>query len=193
MDHFVKQNNIDYIDYLKIDVEGFEYEVLEGAKSILNNTGVIYVETCFIPFRKNQKLFSHVDVLLRDFNFDLVHHEVLQAQLGYKVLTEPTHYIPPFFFDPHGQPLSCDSIYINTAMKDPERCLAQAMILLANKYIDAGLFILKNKTQIEEDYFDLLSQTSLYFGRGERFRLKGYQLVDYGVAKLRSITKKFGI
>ena len=30
LDDFIKENNIDKIDYLKIDVEGAEYRVLEG-------------------------------------------------------------------------------------------------------------------------------------------------------------------
>ena len=37
LDNFCEKENIDYIDCLKIDVEGFEQEVLEGAKNLLSN------------------------------------------------------------------------------------------------------------------------------------------------------------
>ena len=48
---------------------------------LLARTGVIKVETCFIPFRKQQKLFSQVDLHLREFGFDLLHYEVESGQI----------------------------------------------------------------------------------------------------------------
>ena len=44
--------------------------------------GVIRVEVCFIPFRKDQKLFSDVDVLLRPYDFDLLRYEIDPHQIA---------------------------------------------------------------------------------------------------------------
>jgi FkbM family methyltransferase len=46
LDHFADTNHIEQIDYLKIDVEGFEFEVLSGAQKMLaaNRIGIIQVE-----------------------------------------------------------------------------------------------------------------------------------------------------
>ena len=44
MDNFCKENNIDSIDVLKIDTEGSEVEVLNGAKNMLNKTNIILIE-----------------------------------------------------------------------------------------------------------------------------------------------------
>ena len=57
LDVFAEENGIHHVDYLKIDVEGSEYEVFQGSRSLLASTRIIKVEICFIPFRKGQKLF----------------------------------------------------------------------------------------------------------------------------------------
>lgn len=123
LDSFISEQSFNHIDYLKIDVEGSEYEVLEGAKDILLNTGVIKVEICFIPFRKEQKLFSDVDILLRDLGFELLKYEIESAHIGYKEREKPIYYTPISSPDPFGQPLSCDAIYVNRNLTDSKRGL----------------------------------------------------------------------
>lgn len=44
IDDFCKNNNIKQIDLLKIDVEGHELDVLEGASNMLNKTNIIMFE-----------------------------------------------------------------------------------------------------------------------------------------------------
>ncbi|MFC1516088.1 FkbM family methyltransferase [Thermodesulfobacteriota bacterium] len=179
LDTICEKEHIKHIDLLKIDVEGTEYEVLEGARSILQQTGVIFVETCFIPFRKNQKLFSHVDLLLRDYHFDLLHYEIVQEQLGYKVLNGPSHYIPPFYYDPHGQPLSCDAVYINRNIKESDRILCQALILLGNMLIDEALYLLEKRLNLAHDPdVKKLHQVNDYFTPGQQFRHYSYKVID---------------
>lgn len=155
---FAKEKSLSFFDYLKIDVEGSEYEVLRGAGDLLHSTGVIKVEVCFIPFRKGQKLFSHADLLLRDFGFDLLKYEISPAQIGFKERTESWSFGPTIGFpERYGQPLSCDAIYVNRSLKDPKRILAQAMVLLEKNYLDEALFILQHRAGIEEkEFFELL-------------------------------------
>lgn len=53
-------------DVIKLDVQGAEYDVLEGASSLLNSkTSVVICEVSFCEIYKNQKLFSDVEILLR--------------------------------------------------------------------------------------------------------------------------------
>lgn len=54
---------------LKIDVQGFEYEVLEGARGLLNRIDAVYVECSFIELYTGQKLASDVSHLLESFGF----------------------------------------------------------------------------------------------------------------------------
>ncbi len=154
---FARENGLTRMDFLKIDVEGMEYEVLEGAGDLLADTSVIKVEVCFIPFRKNQKLFSHVDLLLRSFGFDLLKFETVQAQVGYKEREYPFSVGPAVGWpDRYGQALSCDAIYVNRNTSG-QRAVAQAVVLIEKNYLDEALFILKRRSGVrDEELFDLL-------------------------------------
>lgn len=48
LDDFCEREGIKHIDLIKIDVEGFEFEVLDGARRMLRNTTAIIVETSLI-------------------------------------------------------------------------------------------------------------------------------------------------
>jgi FkbM family methyltransferase len=58
-------------DYLKIDVQGAELDVLQGAPTTLAQAVAIEVEVEFIPLYKDQPLFGHVQVFLQEHNFVL--------------------------------------------------------------------------------------------------------------------------
>lgn len=59
-------------DYLKIDVQGGELDVLEGARNLLKSTIVVHCEVEFGPVYKDQPLFSDVDSFLRASGFELI-------------------------------------------------------------------------------------------------------------------------
>jgi len=56
-------------EYLKLDIQGAEYEVLEGAKETLAATLVVHVEVEFVPLYEGQPLFAEVDQCLRRNGF----------------------------------------------------------------------------------------------------------------------------
>jgi FkbM family methyltransferase len=148
---------ITHVDYLKIDVEGSEYEVLEGAADLLPSTGVIFVEVCFIPFRQGQRLFSDVDLLLRDYGFDLLRYEILPHQVGYKIRARPVTWGPAFGFpDRYGQPLQGDAVYVNRTTSNPERAIAQAAVLIDLNYLDEAAFVLERTGHRAEPLGELL-------------------------------------
>lgn len=73
IDSFCFRNGIDQIDILKIDVQGGELLVLEGAKDKLKNGEVtlIYTEVEFSPLYVNQPLFNDIEKYLLEFGFKL--------------------------------------------------------------------------------------------------------------------------
>jgi FkbM family methyltransferase len=64
---------------LKLDIQGGEYDALEGAGELLRDSvAAIHVEVEFATLLVNQPLFADVDVLLRDLDFDLIDFVHLQ-------------------------------------------------------------------------------------------------------------------
>ena len=66
---------LDKIDFLKLDVQGSELEVMQSAGSLLRECSIIQVEVSFICLYENQKGFGDIDVFLRQQGF-LPHHFV---------------------------------------------------------------------------------------------------------------------
>jgi hypothetical protein len=65
-------NKREIVDLLKLDVEGYELEVLKGAEKILPNTKIIMAEVWFSESYKNAPYFSDIDEYLRKNNFVLL-------------------------------------------------------------------------------------------------------------------------
>ncbi len=187
LNSFVKEHEIPFIDYLKVDVEGYEYQVFQGANEVLSKTGVVKVEVCFIPVRKNQKLFSDVDLLLREFGFDLLRYEIDPQQIGYKERKTPARFVPYGIPDPWGQPLSGDAIYVNRNIEDPQRAFGQAVVLLEKDYVDEALFVLKNKVKCgDTEFMDLLREYKEFKG-GMFVREYGYRAVECLISIARNL------
>lgn len=165
LEAFARERRLDHIDYLKLDVEGSEYEVLAGVGSaLLRRTGVIKAELCFIPFRKGQKLFSDVDLFLRKHGFDLLRYEIVPGQIGFKERTSGWSFGPVLGIpEQYGQPLQCDAIYVNREVRDPDRALAQGVILLEKRYLDEALFIFRTRAGVRDEAF--LDRLRTYRGR----------------------------
>jgi len=74
IDSFCAENNIDYIDILKIDAQGFDFEVIKGAKEMIaaGNIRLLYFEIIFSDMYKNVPRFSEVYDFLLDHGFIMV-------------------------------------------------------------------------------------------------------------------------
>ena len=75
LDNFVKEQKIGSIDFIKIDIQGAELDVLRGAVKCLKNVLTIISEVEFIPIYINQPLFGDVCSFL-DSN-DIMFHKFL--------------------------------------------------------------------------------------------------------------------
>jgi FkbM family methyltransferase len=66
---FMTINNLEKIDFLWLDIEGFEYFVLDSAKSVLPQIKYIYTEVNFVKFRNNSKLYDDILNLMTQNGF----------------------------------------------------------------------------------------------------------------------------
>jgi len=72
LDHFCEEERINEIDFLQIDVQGADLDVLQGASKMLNcGTLAIQIEVEFSPLYVSQPLFADVDTYLRKYDFSL--------------------------------------------------------------------------------------------------------------------------
>jgi FkbM family methyltransferase len=72
LDTFCQEEEVNEIDFMQIDVQGADLDVLEGARNILNcGTLAIQIEVEFSHLYTNQPLFADVDTFLRKHDFTL--------------------------------------------------------------------------------------------------------------------------
>jgi FkbM family methyltransferase len=72
LDTFCVAEGVDEIDFLQIDVQGADLNVLKGAKELLERSGLaIQIEVEFAALYQGQPLFADVDTFLREKGFAL--------------------------------------------------------------------------------------------------------------------------
>jgi 2-O-methyltransferase len=86
------------LDLLKLDVQGYEPQVLMGGKCTLLRTRVIVTEMSFFREYEGQWLFGQLYELLQQSGFDL--------SATYE-----------FARDPRGVPLQCNGVFVNTSLR----------------------------------------------------------------------------
>jgi FkbM family methyltransferase len=73
LDEALREQGITDIDFLKLDTQGSELAILQGASQALTNSIFgLEIEVAFAELYKGQPLFSDVDQFLRPFGFDLI-------------------------------------------------------------------------------------------------------------------------
>lgn len=72
LDSFLAEGDVSYVDFIKLDVEGAEFDVLKGAEKVLRSSVIgLSVEVEFVPVHESQPLFRDVDQYLNSLGFIL--------------------------------------------------------------------------------------------------------------------------
>lgn len=69
LDVIASEKSFSEADFLKLDVQGYELEVLKGAKNVLANTEVALIECSFIPSNRGCPLVAEVIQFMVDNGF----------------------------------------------------------------------------------------------------------------------------
>ena len=69
LDQIIKDYPHLKIDFIKLDIHGAEFDVLEGAIEVLKTTLGMLIESWVIPIHKGQKTRGHVEALASDNQF----------------------------------------------------------------------------------------------------------------------------
>jgi FkbM family methyltransferase len=111
LDVFFQEENIEEIDFLQIDVQGADLDVLRGAKNLLNKTVLtIQIEVEFSPLYIGQPLFADVDGFLRNHRFSLFDIYTAHRPRYHLKQKSRNH--------PHGQILWGDAFYLRDLISE---------------------------------------------------------------------------
>ncbi|WP_017293801.1 FkbM family methyltransferase [Geminocystis herdmanii] len=111
LDAFCLEEKIHEIDFLQIDVQGADLDVLKGAINLLNKTiSAIQIEVEFSHLYLNQPLFSDVDIFLRNQKFSLF--DIFLAHRPRHLLNVKSSK------HPHGQLLWGDAFYLRDLLSE---------------------------------------------------------------------------
>jgi FkbM family methyltransferase len=74
LDGYCAERGIEHVDFLKLDTQGYELRVLDGASRLLGRQAVplIYLEVGFVPLYEDQPMFPQVYQYLYDRGYRLV-------------------------------------------------------------------------------------------------------------------------
>lgn len=74
LDEYCRNNGIAHIDLVKIDTQGNSFQVLKGMDALLANQRIkyLYVEAEFVEIYKGEKLFSEIEILMRQYGYSIV-------------------------------------------------------------------------------------------------------------------------
>ena len=73
IDDYMQKKKILKIDFLKIDTEGYEFEILLGAKKNMKNINLVLFEHHYDDMIKKNYKFSDVHNLLNKNNFERIY------------------------------------------------------------------------------------------------------------------------
>ncbi len=145
LDAFCKDEGIDEIDFLQIDVQGADLDVLQGGSRLIEHCKAIQTEVEFSHLYINQPLFGDVDIYLRKQGFTLF--DLMSAKRIRKIS-------PVYSTSRLGQMLWGDAFYfrdliqedLDSDLKTPDQILKLACIADVMDFPDYALEILEYLT-----------------------------------------------
>lgn len=91
LDEFCQRASVETIDFLQVDVQGADLQVLEGASHILKTVLGVQIEVEFVPLYVNQPLFADVDAYLRTRDFSLFDLHTARRSRSHSPIVSASH------------------------------------------------------------------------------------------------------
>mgnify|MGYP001426651428 CR=1 FL=1 len=159
-------------DFIKIDAQGYNYEILEGSTKTLNDTLGVEAEVEFTEIYSNQKLFGDIKKLLKKNNLNFIDFTTLKRWNRYNQSN-------------YGQCVFGNALFL----KNPDQVLSMSKdkiykyiaICILYKQFDLVEYILKSK-KINNTDKNLINK-NLKFFRGYSNKSKFIKVILSGINK----------
>ena len=90
LDDYIKEKQIQNIDLLKIDTEGFEFNVIKGLKNNYNIVKFIYFEHHYDDMIKKNYKFKDINQLLINYGFKKIYKSKMYFRKSFEYIYENT-------------------------------------------------------------------------------------------------------
>lgn len=141
---YLGEQKISHIDWLKLDTQGNELPILQGAGAMIGHISVIKVEVEMVPLYENQPLFGDVFNFLIANGFQFVDLQTSRPCRRY-------HTGPNFDLSSY-RLIWGDAIFVHDPFRfDAPRKLQQGIILAELGYVDLGVYIIRNVPSLSSE------------------------------------------
>lgn len=82
LDDWCREHQVDHIDFMWLDLEGLELQILQSSPKILSTVKVIYTETNFKEFRIGMSQYENLKTFLESNGFEMIAHWYLEDWQG---------------------------------------------------------------------------------------------------------------
>ncbi len=193
LDSILKQENISDIDYIKIDTEGCERDILTGATETLKHVFAVEVEVWFNPVFTDAPLFRDIDAMLSEQGFvlfDLAKSNYFKRKIG------------KHLGGPKGQLVAGDAIYFRDIPSLPPSSLfydkaklARAIVIAMQYcYFDFALEAIQQARahgKLSEFEFNAVATLLENAGRGGTIDFRGKHTAEKAVKRIGRFLTKF--
>ena len=168
LDTIMKQQHLSYLDYIKLDTQGNEHEILFAHPEVLDRVSVIKSEVEFVETYQQQHLFADIDTGLRKAGFQFIDMVIgPEKRIGRDMLRRQRGTYELLWADAYWARTLGDE----ERRRQPARALKQALTVMELGYVDYGLFLLRQLGAMYDPAW--LDAIQAYYAR-ERRTLKRY-------------------
>ncbi|MFH2047100.1 MAG: FkbM family methyltransferase [Pseudomonadota bacterium] len=173
MDSQLRKAGLLEVDFIKIDTQGYELSILEGAVKTLENVIGLEVEVEFLPIYKDQPLFPEIDQFITSRGFELIDLK------RYYWRRNNTHHYGP---GQKGQIIFGDALYFKTPENicsdknvNEDKILRAVTVYLAYEYFDLAEVLLNLSSKIGILSKEMHVHIKQYLKNNEKFVLRNFK------------------
>lgn len=164
LDTFVREHDLGPLDFIKIDIQGAELDVLQGGAGALGDVLLAVCEVEFVPLYREQPLYGDVDAYLRGHGYMLHKFLGVDGRVMKPLASHGTSIYPE-------QMMWSDALYMRDIFALPmlraEQLLKLAVLLDIYDCNDVALYVLRTydaarRTSLADRYLELLTASRVW-------------------------------